>query len=375
MLGVQIWHHNLNSNPRYFDVVLKNTFYDYGETNDTNSVVIPLEPCKKQHWVQYPRLQSRYDELNVDYWLCLPLNNTFEIYGKYASVTSKTLDISVRKCTNSSNFTYPCASEAEIDLFFQQEKNFFYTVYFINPLINADNQEFLSYYLEDSNYAIFSAIAGEECQLWMEDFKITTDQSIIPFADENEETGGIVTKNCIKNRYTIDRNDTEAVYSTIIIFKSPISKTIERSFQKIDEILSYIGGLFGTIAICLFLANVYNSYSFQILMGGYLFKPDDANMQKQLKKYNFLYFLLHLVYVVIDLFGCKCNWKTARLYYECRQEMTKQLDVLYLYKRVIFLQRAVSTIFSDQQLKALHLFQNFTLDEARQVRKRHKLNN
>ncbi len=111
----------------------------------------------------------------MDYWLCLPLNNTFEIYGKYASVTSKTLDISVRKCTNSSNFTYPCASEAEIDLFFQQEKNFFYTVYFINPLINADNQEFLSYYLEDSNYAIFSAIAGEECQLWMEDFKITTD--------------------------------------------------------------------------------------------------------------------------------------------------------------------------------------------------------
>ncbi len=71
-----------------------------------------------------------------------------------------------------------------------------------------------------------------------------------------------MTKNCIKNRYTIDRNDTEAVYSTIIIFKSPISKTIERSFQKIDEILSYIGGLFGTIAICLFLANVYNSYSF-----------------------------------------------------------------------------------------------------------------
>jgi hypothetical protein len=60
----------------------------------------------------------------------------------------------------------------------------------------------------------------------------------------------------------------------MIFFKSPISKSIGRSFQKIDEILSYIGGLFGTIAICLFLINIYNSYSFEITMGGYLFKPN-----------------------------------------------------------------------------------------------------
>lgn len=30
MLGVEIWHHNLNANPRYFDVVLTNVFYNVG---------------------------------------------------------------------------------------------------------------------------------------------------------------------------------------------------------------------------------------------------------------------------------------------------------------------------------------------------------
>ena len=79
------------------------------------------------------------------------------------------------RCTNSSNSTYPCASDAVIDQFFQDQQNFYYTVYFINPLINADDQDYLSYYLEDSNYAIFSATDGEECQLLMEDFTITTD--------------------------------------------------------------------------------------------------------------------------------------------------------------------------------------------------------
>lgn len=64
------------------------------------------------------------------------------------------------------------------------------------------------------------------------------------------------------------------VYGTFFFYKSPISRNIQRNYQKIDEVFSYIGGLFGTIAICLFMVNIYNSYSFEILMGSYLFKPD-----------------------------------------------------------------------------------------------------
>ena len=84
-----------------------------------------------------------------------------------------------------------------------------------------------------------------------------------------------MTKTCIKNRYTLSPTDPEALYATFFVYKSPISQKIERSFRKLDDVLSYIGGLFGTIAICLFFVNLYNSYSFEIAMGGYLYKPDD----------------------------------------------------------------------------------------------------
>ena len=53
-------------------------------------------------------------------------------------------------------------------------------------------------------------------------------------------------------------------------------------------------------------------------MGGYLFKPDDEHMSNQLRKYNFLYFIAHLFYAVIDKLGCSPNWSTTRLFYECR---------------------------------------------------------
>lgn len=64
----------------------------------------------------------------------------------------------------------------------------------------------------------------------------------------------------------------DGYYAQISFYKSPNSKIITRDFQKIDEILSYIGGLFGTIAIMLFIVGVYNGYSYEISMAGYLYK-------------------------------------------------------------------------------------------------------
>jgi hypothetical protein len=80
----------------------------------------------------------------------------------------------------------------------------------------------------------------------------------LPFAVTHEQTGGIVTDFALKNPYQV----TGDVYCSFAFFKSGISRSYQRNFQKLDEILSYIGGLFGTIAIALFLVNAYNGNSF-----------------------------------------------------------------------------------------------------------------
>ena len=48
------------------------------------------------------------------------------------------------------------------------------------------------------------------------------------------------------------------LYGTFFFFKSPKSQVLTRSFEKIDDVLAYIGGLFGTIAMLLFVVNKYN---------------------------------------------------------------------------------------------------------------------
>lgn len=42
-----------------------------------------------------------------------------------------------------------------------------------------------------------------------------------------------------------------------------------------DEILSYVGGLLGTVAFSLFIVKTYNSNSFEITLGAYLFQSKD----------------------------------------------------------------------------------------------------
>jgi hypothetical protein len=42
--------------------------------------------------------------------------------------------------------------------------------------------------------------------------------------------------------------------------------------------------------------------------------------------------------------------------------MVKQLDVLYILKRVFFLERTINILFEEHQLKGIHLQQNMTLE-------------
>ena len=47
---------------------------------------------------------------------------------------------------------------------------------------------------------------------------------------------------------------------------------IARSFQKLDQTLSYIGGLFGTIILLLISLKFYSKYSYELDIADKIFK-------------------------------------------------------------------------------------------------------
>lgn len=65
------------------------------------------------------------------------------------------------------------------------------------------------------------------------------------------------------------------VYFQMNIAKSSFHYDYERSFQKVDETLSFIGGLYGAVLILFVGLSFYSKYSYEIEFGDRIFKKDN----------------------------------------------------------------------------------------------------
>lgn len=64
------------------------------------------------------------------------------------------------------------------------------------------------------------------------------------------------------------------LYASVSLRKSSTVTTYNRSFKKIDELFSYIGGLVGTVMMAFFIVQSYNNHAYEIDVGSRLFTDD-----------------------------------------------------------------------------------------------------
>ena len=79
----------------------------------------------------------------------------------------------------------------------------YFTFYFINTLINPGEQDGVSFYLEDLNYVMFSKTIGAEAYLYITDFFLSTDISIMPFENIIEEKGFIAEQQAVQHTHIV----------------------------------------------------------------------------------------------------------------------------------------------------------------------------
>lgn len=299
-------------------------------------------------------------------WLCIPLNVNLTVSGKYSSDIQRSIDITVSKCTNKTNDTRPCASEEDIEAFLSANNQLFITPFFTNPLINPQNADYLSSYLEDKYYVMIGPNYGAEMYIYNADYLITTDESILPFTAQHVDAGPILST-VQSNVYLM--GNTSEIYCFIYFYRSAESFVIDRSFQKIIDAFSYVGGLLGAVLIMLIFVNFYNEYSYEMMFAQGVYRAEEGS-PTSFDKYNLLYYFLQTFYSALRTLRVRCGWcKKVEFFFEARRETLKQLDVKFLFKKVHFLETAVTLLFSKPQLSGLLLQHTMTLSEARRLRK------
>lgn len=110
------------------------------------------------------------------------MGTVIPLEGKFTSNNFKLARLVISNCTANSLFPgTTCKNYSDIQNYLLANGQFTVSIYFINLVINAGDQSYITYYLEDSNYFSFDTSTGISANLYHNDYKIITDKSIMPW--------------------------------------------------------------------------------------------------------------------------------------------------------------------------------------------------
>ena len=126
-------------------------------------------------------------------------------------------------------------------------------------------------------------------------------------------------------------------YAQVVFWKSPVTHTYTRSFNKIDEYFSYVGGLVGSILALIFILSFFAEKAYGVSLASELYH-DDEDKHISSSWFHIGYVLPVAIKELLRSMGCDyCEWKSTDYYMRCIEEMDEQLDVAALMKRIIYL--------------------------------------
>jgi hypothetical protein len=195
-------------------------------------------------------------------------------------------------------------------------------LYYVNPLINPGNTDYLDYYLDDSNFVSFTKLQGSYTMVYLEDYVIETDESLLPLSDIRIDKGLKVPHVSRLNSMDVFNG----LYVSYYIQKSETKITYIRSFNKIDELFSYVGGLIGTILGFMLFMNNFTLMSFELDIAQHFFKYKDDE-DSDFSKFNIFTYFGYLFYKAGSFCGLCKRWKEMEKKVKCKEEVSKQLDI------------------------------------------------
>ena len=151
------------------------------------------------------------------------------------------------------------------------------------------------------------------------------------------------------------------------LIKSPTLITYERSFNKVDAYLSYVGGLVGTIISLIFIMEFYTEKAYEVSIARKVLL-DNNKEEISSSSFNIFYYFSMIIKRIFKKCKFEPDWPKTDTYNECCEEMSKQLDVTYIVKKLMFFDEALSKLLEKEDLKKLYMKGKPTIEEAKKKR-------
>ncbi|KAL4481553.1 hypothetical protein ABPG74_007642 [Tetrahymena malaccensis] len=298
MFAVQINQDDFIQSP-YLNITFETRDYQILPNGTKIKKLYPtqLEPCTPEHWSQLPEYGFNWTDAFYKYglqqFLCPTKDYQFMLGGTYISEHFYHWKFSITKCSNK---TLPdalwkpaCKSDQQFETYFNKTQNIRFKIFTSNFVINAlESKEYVNSYFEDS---IFFLIQNKNSyitsDIYFSENIIQTDQSLLPFPSIKNQTIINFQAGNFRPQYTFGQ--VGDVFADFFIRKDPFVYKINRSFQKISQIISYIGGFAQIfILVTAILVNQYNEYVCTISLANkiydFQFSSNEEKKSKQTQK-------------------------------------------------------------------------------------------
>lgn len=138
------------------------------------------------------------------------------------------------------------------------------------------------------------------------------------------------------------------------IRKASLATSVSRTYRKIDDTISYIGGLFSAIVSALLLLGMYSELSFELSIAKSIYK-NQKDDKDQAENFNIFVFLGYLLYTTLAKINCVLPWERMKKYDQSLEEIRKQMDIRLILHKIQFTERVANALLEKHQVKILHL--------------------
>ncbi|CAD8109349.1 unnamed protein product [Paramecium sonneborni] len=298
MFALAIDQANFTTNP-FFNITVEQKIYFRNKNGSLTkeTIEVPMQPCTLERFNNIFQQQGinftdQFNFLGMSKMLCPKSNFTFQMEGTYSSETFKFLKITVKNCktsdaTSDSLWNPTCSSQEDKAKYLTSNAQFKLQIFQINTVVNPlKPRNYKSVFIDGDMY--FSFVPYKLARLanvFYRQFIVNNDQSIMPYQDVEQEKVIVRKAEDFRDLTELGR-DKDDSFAVVYLRRSPFTETINRKFQKLGELLSYLGGFMQIMKLIFgFAIAFYNRTSMLIELANKLYDFEDT---QHLKKFNTL---------------------------------------------------------------------------------------
>jgi hypothetical protein len=221
------------------------------------------------------------NRLHLSSWLCLPLNQHYEVQGSWQlSDTYQSLRV-VASCHASCGINN-CG---------------YINVYYTNAKVNPDLSQPFEYYLERYQLQLSDVVWNYYIN-YIDSKTVHTDESLFPFQNKKTQQSSV---SSATRQQVASIKYSYGGYTDLWLERSAVTYTFNRRYLTFIDVLSYVGGIFPSIIGVFFFMRLFGIYFYETTFAYEHFHDSSV-------KYNhFGAYLKKVIYGTLKFFGFQLN--------------------------------------------------------------------